>query len=358
MITLKTHRATAPYAVILAGGLGARFWPLSTTACPKPFCALIERDTCLLEATWQRIPSWIPLERRLIVIDIRQRERIEALCPGIFLENILAEPYGCNTAAAVATATAWVARKDPEATLAFLPADHLIAPPEAFHDALAQACNAASHSATLVLMGIPPTRPETGYGYIEPEHPAGAPNTPLPVKRFLEKPSKAKAQKYFKDGTFFWNSGILIAQASTLEDQIAQQLPKHHQLMSGIKALKDPKKLPELLDEHYPSLPKISIDNGVLETAKNTQVLPAPFSWSDLGDWTSLSQNYDHDALGNTILGEGVFKSSKNSFLYNTQNNHSVVALGLENCLVIHTPTATLICAKDQAQAVRDAARS
>lgn len=308
----------------------------------------------MLEATWQRLPNWIPEQQRLVVVEERHRERVKQLCPGILESHILSEPQGRDTAAAIALATAWVARQTPQATLIVLPADHRIQPRLAFEADLKMAAQEAQSTQDIVLIGVPPTRPETGYGYIELAAPKENLKT-LPVKRFLEKPNKEQAQAYLEAGTFLWNCGLIVACVSTLQKAITRHLPQQGQLMAAVQALKEPAALPALLQRLYPGLPKISMDYGVLEACAQCRVLPAQFEWSDVGDWAALAQTYPQDALGNSLLGHGYLLDSHNAFVYNTQADHPVITIGLEDCVVVHTPSGTLVCSKAHAQAVRSA---
>ncbi len=354
LVIRPTLNIGTSYAVIIAGGSGTRFWPLSTPDCPKPFCKLIERGSCLLAATWERLD--LPNNQRFVVVEAKQVQHVQQACPGIVPENILAEPQGRDTAAAIALASAVIHRRDPAALVAILPADHAIAPLAAFQQDLQKAFALAGRTQKMVLIGVRPTRPETGYGYIEPVEPSPTRGSqgsqaPLLVKQFLEKPSKTLAEHYFQREHFFWNCGMLIAPVEVLIRAIGRHLPLHGALIQAIKDHTG--RLDSLLEAHYPKLPKISIDHGVLEKVQGLRMLPGSFQWSDLGDWSAVAQNYPSDPSGNTLLGQGNLQASNNTFVYNTQSGHTIAVLGLSDVVVIHTPEATLICPKEHTQAIR-----
>ena len=349
--TLRKKRGNGKfYAAILAGGIGSRFWPLSRETTPKQLLKVVG-DESLLKSTIKRLSPLVPADRVLIVTNSRQAEIIrlhlsyedgKALSPGYVIE-----PTGKNTAAAIALAAFDLYRKDPEAVMAVLPADHVIEDGRPFRAALKAALQAA-RDGHLVTFGIVPDRPETGYGYIKASARAFRKIDSFGVRmveKFVEKPDIRRARQYLKQGGYYWNSGIFIWKASRILEEIKRYLPETFDSLE--KCLE-----PEELAVAYKSVKDISIDHGILEKARDVVVIPANFPWSDMGSWNSFGEILKPDSDGNIVRGRVVDIGSKNSVIFGS--DRAVATIGLKDMIIVDTPDATLVCPKERAQEVKD----
>lgn len=344
------------YAVILAGGSGTRFWPLSRELYPKQLLKVIGNRT-LIQETVRRVRPIIPVERTLVVTGATHADSIRIQMDeraGVRKDNILTEPVARNTAAAIGWAALAVRRMDPDGVMLVMPADHVIPDAAKYLRAIALAARVA-RDGRLVTFGITPTRPETGYGYIKvasrrPLLSRGGLKA-LPVSGFVEKPDLRTAKRYLKTGGFFWNSGIFVWRADAILQEIETALPK---LRRGLKRLDKALGTPDesrALEKFYKGAESISIDHGVLQRSKRAAVIPAPFRWSDVGNWSSLNEVADTDQAGNVRIGRIVDIGSRDSILY---GEHRLVAtIGLRDMVVVDTADATLVCHKDRAQDVK-----
>jgi len=348
---LKKKRSNGKlYAAILAGGIGSRFWPLSRETTPKQLLKVVG-DESLLKSTIKRLNPLIPADRVIIVTNARQAEIIrlhlsyedaKALSPGYVIE-----PTGKNTAAAIALAAFDLYRKDPDAVMAVLPADHVIEDGRPFRTALKAALQAA-RDGHLVTFGIVPDRPETGYGYIKASARAFRKIDTFGVRtveKFVEKPDIKRARQYLKLGGYYWNSGIFIWKASRILEEIKNYLPETFDSLE--KCIE-----PESLAAAYKGLRDISIDHGILEKARDVVVIPANFPWSDMGSWSSFGEILKPDNDGNIVRGRVVDIGSKNSVIFGS--DRAVATIGLKDMIIVDTPDATLVCPKERAQEVKE----
>lgn len=344
------------YAVILAGGSGTRFWPLSRELYPKQLLKVLSNRT-LIQETVRRVRPVVPVERTFVVTGAAHVDSIRMQLDGpdgVRKEHILTEPVARNTAAAIGWAAAAVRRLDPDGVMLVMPADHVIPDRTKFLQAVALAALVAQDG-SLVTFGIRPARPETGYGYIRaagrrPLASRGGLKA-LPVACFVEKPDLKTATRYLRAGGFFWNSGIFVWRADAILDEIETALPK---LGRGLKRLGKVLGTPDenrALDRFYKGAEAISIDHGVLQRSRRAAVIPAPFRWSDVGNWSSLSEVADTDRAGNVRIGRIVDIGSQSSILYG--ENRLVATIGLKDMVVVDTADATLVCPKDRAQEVK-----
>jgi mannose-1-phosphate guanylyltransferase len=337
------------YAVIMAGGSGTRFWPLSRASRPKQLLPLGTSDISLLRATVERIRGLIPAERTLIVTSERLAERVRAELPELPAANILAEPIGRNTAPCVGWAAAVVARTAPDAVLAVLPADHHIGDEKTFIEVLSRAIEAA-RGGDMVTVGIRPNRPETGYGYIE----VGEEITPFVnrARRFVEKPDELRAQQFLASGKFLWNSGMFFFRADELLSAVRACLPGLSTVLAQYDAAALEGREQEVVRETYAGLPDISIDHGVMEKASRVLVVPGDFGWSDVGSWTSAWELASHDAKGNALFGDVVSVDVSGSYV-RAPAGKVVAIVGLQDLVVVDTGDALLIMPLARAQDVR-----
>ena len=342
------------FVVIMAGGKGERFWPQSRLARPKQLLPIVG-DKAMITQTVERLPSDIPVENVFVITNIEQRDAVLEVCPQLLPERVIGEPVGRDTAAAVALATVLVKRESPDAVFAMLPADAAIHDAEGFGKVIAATFEAATNAVVIATIGISPTHPATGYGYINRgDSTATAAGLPVyAVKRFVEKPDAATAQAYLDSGEYFWNAGMFIWSVSTIEGLIKEFTPELYAQVEGInKDLESGIDLDASMAERYPSLEKISVDYAILEKAPNVVCIESAFDWDDVGEWTALERHFPKDDSGNTIRGD-VFVDQASNNIICASEGHTVSLLGVDDLIVVQTPDATLICKKDQTQNIK-----
>ncbi|MCL2325396.1 MAG: mannose-1-phosphate guanylyltransferase [Proteobacteria bacterium] len=329
------------WAVIMAGGSGTRFWPLSSPARPKQFLKLLG-DTTPAEACVKRLAHSIDPHRILIVASESHRAALHEALPDFPPAQILWEPVGRNTAACIAWATEVIRAQDPQALIGVFPSDHAIADTNAFTQCLAHAYDNAAKR--IILFGIVPSRPETGYGYIKVGQTLG--ENLFRVEAFLEKPPLLLAEQYLLDGHYLWNSGMFIFDAQTMHDEIRLHLPD---LARGIEAIIAS---PDDLAHHFHRLPSISIDYGVMERTAQAAVIRAEFPWDDLGTWDAIRRYHAQDENCNASHGQTLTIDCHNTFCYNT-GERPIATLGLHDIIVVNTPEAIMVMDAKHAQDVR-----
>ena len=344
------------YAVILAGGSGTRFWPLSRHLYPKQLLRIMGGET-LIQQTMRRVVGCVSADQVLISTNSLQAESIRfqlAEWKDALQNSFLLEPEGRNTAPAIALAACRVMESDPDGIMLVLPADHVIKEDSRFQASVSLATQLADDG-HLVTFGVKPIRPETGYGYIQPNRRVrlGSRRSLIghPVARFVEKPDAPTAQRYLRSGNYYWNSGMFVWRASVILDELARHQPA---LMRSVKALASkakPNSVSEEFARAYKQLPSISIDHGVMERSSRAAVIPVAFTWSDVGNWSSLEEVAPLDRAGNVVSGKVVDFDSRNSVLYADQR--VVATIGLSDMIVVDTADATLVCPKSRAQDVK-----
>ena len=344
------------WLIFMAGGAGTRFWPASRRQSPKQLLPLGPERSPLLRATLDRVAALVPPERTLVVTGEHLREQVQALAPELPPENIMAEPEGRNTAPCIGWAAHTVARRGgADAPMIVLPADHHVAEPETFRAILRTALGAAEGEA-LVTVGIEPTRPETGYGYIEVGD-ALAPSVRA-ARRFVEKPERARAEEFVAAGTYLWNGGIFCFRADTILAAITAQLPA---LARGLQGIADAAAAGDEaagLGKFWSTLPSISIDHGVMEGAADVAVVPGSFGWSDLGSWLTAWELAEQDAAGNAGPGaDALFIDAEGSFVSTTDPAKVVALIGVRDLVVVDTTDALLVVPRERAQDVREAVK-
>ncbi len=344
------------YGTILAGGSGTRFWPLSRERFPKQLLNIVGEET-LIQQTVRRVLSAIPTERICIVTNPFQAESITLQLrewKDDLRENVFLEPEGRNTAPAIGLAAQRLVARDPQAIMLILPADHVIQGARKFKQAVSLGARLAREG-RLVTFGVPPSRPECGYGYIRPDvrvclRTQGG-LSGHPVARFVEKPSLAKAKHYVKQGTWLWNSGIFMWQASTLLEELARFQPVLFSALHAYDVQARKGASSERLLALYRQLPAVSIDHGVMEHSARSAVIPVEFSWSDVGSWSNLREVAPLDDHQNVTIGRVVAMDSDNNVLFGDQR--LVAAIGLSHMVVVDTPDATLVCPQSRSQDVK-----
>ncbi|GAB4208576.1 MAG: mannose-1-phosphate guanylyltransferase [Sandaracinaceae bacterium] len=339
------------YALVMAGGSGTRFWPLSRRLTPKQLLALAQGQRSLLGATLDRIAPLIPPERALIVTGEHLATATRAAVPEIPPENVLAEPIARNTAPCVAWGAYHALRRDPEAVLAVLAADHHVLHEEAYLDVVQRAVEAAADG-SLVTVGIQPTRAETGYGYVEIGEPIGVGGS-YPVLRFVEKPDREHAEAFVASGRFLWNSGQFFFRADAIVRAIEAHLPALARALEAVATVDSYDAELRVVAAAYGLVPAVSIDHGVMEKASGVRVVPADFGWSDVGSWTTAWELASRDANANAAVGaDAVFVDSRRAYV-RAPPGKVVALVGVDDLVVVDTPDALLVMPRSRAQDVR-----
>ena len=339
------------HGVIMAGGIGTRFWPQSRKDTPKQVLNIGD-DIPLITATVSRIRPMIPIENIWIVTNADQKSILQEHLPDVDDEHFIIEPMGKNTAPCIGLAAVCLKHIDPEAVMIVLPADHRIKDEKRFRECLQTAVDQAEKSQCLVTIGIQPSRPETGYGYIQFSHSLDSTDKQVyQVKTFAEKPSLSTAKLFLKSGDFLWNSGIFVWTADRIIAEIEEHLPELHAGLNQLEKAIGTDKWPRKLQQVYRSTKSISIDYGVMEHAHNVCVVRGDFAWSDVGSWEEVYRISEKDAAGNAVLGETLLLDSEGCLVHGS--DHLIAVLGVKNLVVISTPDATLICKRDAAQDVK-----
>lgn len=345
---------SARYAVIMAGGRGERFWPQSRLHRPKQLLPIVGGKPMIAQ-TVERLAGLVPPERIFIITNQEQRAGTVAACPGVPASQIVGEPVGRDTAAAVGLAVMLVSRLDPNASLALLPADAAIHDDTGFRRALESAFTVSERAERLVTVGISPTGPATGYGYIHKgERDVDAAGLPVfSVRRFVEKPDLEKARSYVASGEFLWNAGMFVWSVPTI---VAAFEKNASDIWSALKSvgvsLDHGKSLDATLREIYPLIPKISVDYAILEKATNVSCVPAVFDWDDVGEWPAIARHDKPDASGNILRGDSLVLEGRENIVI-SEAGHLVAVLGVDDLVVVHTPDATLVIPKARAQDVK-----
>jgi len=354
------------YAVIMAGGVGSRFWPRSRRSHPKQFLDVFG-DASMIQNTFARLQPMVAPERVLVVTNADYVEQSRAHLPAVPEANILGEPVARNTAPCIALAAAKLVAEDPDATMVVLPADHVITNVKRFHEVLAVAVEAAQPTGDgpgpLVTIGIRPTHPETGYGYIQfdadgdrtgvpDDGPAHTPRAHH-VLTFAEKPDLHTAERFLDAGDFLWNSGMFVWRAEAILAAFATHLPEVHRLFAPLASDFGTDREDAAVARAYEESPKISIDYGILERAKDVLVVPGSFGWSDVGDWRAVHELAEKDEAGNRAEGNVILQDTARSFA-RSADGRLLVLVGMEDAVVVDTGDAVLVCHREQAQKVKD----
>ena len=346
------------YAVIMAGGQGTRFWPRSRRRRPKQLLPIAGRRT-LLQETARRLSPAFAWPRMLIVTNREQADEVRRQLPHLPADHVLVEPMGRNTAPCIALAAEWIAAREPDAIMAAVPADHVIDSGAALRRTLRAACDLAARTDALVTLGVKPTRPETGYGYIEVAERIthDAPDMHW-VRRFHEKPSAPVAGRYLAGGRHLWNSGMFVWRASVFRRALQDYLPQVRRALDGFWSSIPAAKRERQLARVYRSLPSVSVDVGIMQpltaarrATPRVAVVRAKFGWNDVGSWTALPDIWGCDRAGNAAIGKVLAVATKNSIVYSPER--LVALVGVTDLIVIDSADALLICARDRAQDVR-----
>jgi mannose-1-phosphate guanylyltransferase len=351
------------HAVILAGGRGTRFWPRSRTQTPKQLINIVGKST-MLQQTLERLRPLIPPERIWAVTNSEQAGALRKQVPSAARKRVLTEPLGRNTAAAIALAAVHIrhAAKG-DALVAVLPADHFIGQPDRYRQIVRAALEVAREPGRMVVLGIPPTRPETGFGYIERgEKPVSVGGIPVfQVRRFTEKPTLDVAKEYVASGNYQWNAGMFFWRVSTFLNALKVFLPKTHDAIEALSTHIGKRSYQSQLKKIYPKLENISVDYAILEKAASATdsatgdagtvfVIPAEVGWSDIGSWDAVYELLAKEPGENILAGPGQTLDAEGNFLWSPDK--FIVAIGVRDLIVVQTPDALLICPRNRAQDV------
>jgi mannose-1-phosphate guanylyltransferase len=342
------------YCIIMAGGIGSRFWPMSRNNHPKQFIDILGTGKSLLKQTYERFTSICPKENIYIVTNETYLDLVYSQLPGINKDNVLSEPQRRNTAPCIAYAAFKIGQKNPKANMVIAPSDHVIADETSFSEAIQKGFDFVSKNESLLTLGIQPNRPDTGYGYIQFKDDEKEERFKISkVKTFTEKPNLEMAKFFLKSGDFLWNAGIFLWNYKCITDALRKYLPDMYSIFEEGKDVYNTEEEAAFIRMAYGQCTNISIDYGVMEKAKNVYVLSAEFGWSDLGTWRSLYEHIKHDKDENAIVGN-VMTENSSGCIVNVPKDRLVVLQGLKDFIVVESDNVLLICHKDDEQQVRN----
>lgn len=341
------------YVAIMAGGIGSRFWPKSRTAYPKQFLDILNTGKTLLQWTYQRYASFIPEENIFVVTSEEYEGIVTDQLPEMKATNILAEPSRKNTAPCIAYISFKLQQKNPEACLIVAPSDHLILDEAQFKQTTLQALEFVASVTALVTLGITPTHPNTGYGYIQHE-PLPVAEGVFKVKTFTEKPNLELARTFIASGDFLWNAGIFMWKVDTVLKAFDKYQPEMFELFDAEKQHFNTTGETTAINRIYPLCTNISIDNAIMEKAENVYVIPSSFGWSDLGTWNSAYDNLEKDYLGNAVAGDSVMIIDATKCMVSVPDKKLLVLQGVDDCIIVDTPDVLMICKKEKEQSIKE----
>jgi mannose-1-phosphate guanylyltransferase len=353
------------YVIIMAGGKGERFWPVSREKTPKQLITLLGKKSFLQEAV-DRVLPLVPLKNVLIITNSVQAPEVRRQLPKLPKENIVAEPCGRDTCAAVTLGAALAGQRSTNAVMAVLPADHVIPEEKKFQQVLGDAFDLAGRGQVIVTIGIKPTEPATGYGYIRTGVPLPPPQgvkryktTFFKAEQFVEKPYYEKAVEYMASGHYRWNAGMFIWSFVTITEGLATHQPEMAEACRRWFKAAGTSKLSKVLEKEYPEIRKISIDYALMEKAHNVVVADGAFSWDDLGSWTALARHIKPDAAGNCAVADFIHVDAARNIIFDarTQNRTPIAVVGLRDSILVQTDDAVLLAHKSQSQKVKELVR-
>ncbi len=343
------------YCVIMAGGIGSRFWPVSTSKVPKQFIDILGVGKSLLQLTFDRFRDLIPQENIIIVTSQQYKDLVIKQLPGLPEENILTEPMRRNTAPCISYANHVIQSRTPRANVVVTPADHLIIDEKAFTKNISEGLDFVSNRNVLLTIGIKPTRPDTGYGYIQLHKKSKSDDRFTIVKTFTEKPNQELAEFFVESGEFLWNAGVFIWSLSSINKAMKEHLPEIHNLFTEGKDIFGTEDESDFINEVYTECKNISIDYGVMEKAKNVYTLCADFGWSDLGTWKSLYENSNKDKTQNVITGsKHIITNNTHGCLIHTRADKLAVINNMENYIIVDSGDALLINRFEDEQEIKE----
>lgn len=339
----------------MAGGIGSRFWPLSRVQCPKQFIDILGVGETLLQMTFKRFEALCPKENIYVVTSRMYKQLVLEQLPMINPDCVITEPMRRNTAPCIAYANAKIKQKNPNAKIVVAPSDHLILNQEEFKRKIELGFSIVENEDVLITLGIEPTYPNTGFGYIQytDDEAISASNEVKKVKLFTEKPEYEMALQFIKSGDFLWNAGIFIWSLKSIENAMSEFLPEIHDLFDQGKEFYDTEEEIDFIDVTYSACPSISIDYGVMEKASNVYVIPSSFGWSDIGTWNALYEQREKDEFSNSFVGKNVMTYEVSNCLINTPKEKLVILQGLDDYIVVDSDDILMICKKSEEQRIK-----
>ncbi|WGQ11034.1 mannose-1-phosphate guanylyltransferase [Pedobacter gandavensis] len=343
------------YALIMAGGVGSRFWPVSRTEFPKQFIDFFGIGKTLIQSTYERFLKVCPAENIFVVTNEIYTDIVKEQLPDLAVNQILAEPIMRNTAPCVSYGSMKILNLNPDATIVVAPSDHTITNQEAFIAAIEQSLKAASENDCLITLGIKPSRPDTGYGYIQyVENTLATDDQIHKVKIFTEKPNLELAKSFIQSGDFLWNAGIFIWSAKSITKAFSKHLPDMHEIFLQGNPIYNTEREANFISDAYQQCTNISIDFGIMEKADNVYVLPADFGWSDLGTWASIYEIAAHDYVGNAVIpAEKVMMFDSSNCMVNVPKDKLVILQGLHDYIVVESNNTLMICPRTEEQNIK-----
>ncbi len=339
----------------MAGGIGSRFWPMSRNTLPKQFLDIMGTGKTLIRQTYERFLKICPPENIYIVTNEQYQEHVFAQLPELNKNQVLAEPQRRNTAPCIAYAAFKISQINPHANMVVAPSDHVINDEKNFQEAIRIGLEFTRKHQGLLTIGIQPSRPDTGYGYIQFKEKVEDENFGInEVKTFTEKPNLEMAKFFLKSGEFLWNSGIFLWNSKAILEAFEKNLPDMFTLFQDGKNIYNTAEESEFIRKTYEKCTNISIDYGIMEKAKNVYVLSAEFGWSDLGTWKSLYEQLPHDKNENAVVGPHVMLDNTSNCVINIPGNKLAVIQGLEDFIIVDTDQVLLICPKEDEQQIRN----
>nr|WP_319401204.1 mannose-1-phosphate guanylyltransferase [uncultured Carboxylicivirga sp.] len=340
------------FLIIMAGGIGSRFWPMSTVKTPKQFLDILGTGKTMIQQTVDRFGDLIPMENIFVVTSKNYKEIVQKQLPEISESQVLLEPCMRNTAPCIAYAAYKINKRNPDANIVVAPSDHLITDESEFRRVVSKGLEFSASKDVLLTLGIHPHRPETGYGYIHAD--VEIDSHINKVVSFKEKPDLATAHEYVADGNYFWNAGIFIWSAKSILKAIKQHLPQVDEIFEKGISKYDSEEEQSFIDDYFPICENISVDYGIMERADNIFVIPSDFGWSDLGTWGSLWEKRTKDEQGNTVVGDQVHLFECKNTIVTVPDNRPIVIQGLDDYIVTEANGVFMICKKEEEQRIKE----
>ena len=342
------------HAVVMAGGAGTRFWPLSRMAIPKQLLSF-GGDRSLIQQAIDRLDSLVPVDNISVITNQSLVSAIEDQLPALSSKSIIGEPAKRDTAPCIGLAAGLIAAEDPDATMIVMPSDHIIQPVEAFHEAVTKAHNLVEQDPSrLITFGITPNRPAETYGYIQRGESVNS--DVFRVEQFKEKPVIDTAKQYLDEGGYYWNSGIFVWKARAILEALEQYQPDMILHINRIVQRRGEADFHDVIEQEFTAIEGISIDYAVMEHHANVLVIEAPFEWDDIGSWQALSRLFPTDANNNTVVGKHAGIQTTNSIIQSSKD-HLVATIGVSDLIIVHTEDATLVANKQEEESVRKLVR-
>ena len=359
----KSKNTNDRFVIIMAGGRGERFWPVSREKTPKQLIKLLG-DRSFLQQAVDRVLPLVPVENIFVITNEVQAPEVRQQLPKLPKHNVVAEPVGRDTCAAVTLGAALVGARSTTGVMAVLPADHVIPEAKKFQQVLRDSFDLASRGQAIITIGIKPNEPATGYGYIHVGAPLPPPQgakayktTFFKAERFVEKPNVEKALEYVSSGHYRWNAGMFIWSFVTVTEGLQKHQPEMYAACQRWFAVADqPAKLAKVLTKEYPAIKKVSIDYALMEHAHNVVVADGAFAWDDLGSWTALARHIKPDAEGNCAMAEFIHVDAARNIIFDgrTRNRTPIAVVGLHDCILVQTDDAVMLAHKNQSQKVKE----